>query len=149
MRESLARLLERKDRRLKEVADGAKALEVLRTERFDLIVAGHGRNGTDAMKLLRRFQAVRPDTKVILTGSFDSVCVHFSLSSQTPNSPCGAFTNVLLLPGVLSFSVPAFWLPLPGAALLPVPKLPPTLGGLPVPERLPIPGVLPGTELLP
>ena len=67
-RESLARLLERKDRRLKEVADGAKALEVLRTERVDLIVAGHARNGTDAMKLLRRFQAVRPDTKVILTG---------------------------------------------------------------------------------
>jgi anti-sigma regulatory factor (Ser/Thr protein kinase)/CheY-like chemotaxis protein len=68
VRDSLARLLKRKDRRLKEVADGMKALEVLRTEHFDLIVAGHGRNGTDAVKLLRRFQAVRPDTKVILTG---------------------------------------------------------------------------------
>jgi DNA-binding NarL/FixJ family response regulator len=68
VRESLARLLERKDRRLKQATDGAKALDLVRAERFDLIVAGDGSNGTDAMKLLRRFQAVRPDTKVILTG---------------------------------------------------------------------------------
>jgi two-component system, OmpR family, response regulator len=68
VRESLAGLLERKDRRLKEVTNGAEALDLLRAERFDLVVAGQGRNGTDAIKLLRRLQAVRPDTKVILTG---------------------------------------------------------------------------------
>jgi anti-sigma regulatory factor (Ser/Thr protein kinase) len=68
LRESLARLLERKDRRLKEVTDIPKALDLLRAERFDLVVAGQGSNGTDAKGLLQRLRAVRPDTKVILTG---------------------------------------------------------------------------------
>jgi len=68
VQESLARLLERRDRRLKEARSGAQALDLLRAQRFDLVVAGQGRNGTDAIKLLRRLQAVRPDTKVILTG---------------------------------------------------------------------------------
>jgi anti-sigma regulatory factor (Ser/Thr protein kinase)/CheY-like chemotaxis protein len=71
VRESLARLLERKDRRLKKVSGGAEALGLLRAERFDLVVAGQGRNGTDSIKLLRRLQTVRPDTKVILTGEPD------------------------------------------------------------------------------
>ena len=68
VRESLARLLQRKDRRLKEVSEVPKAVALLRAERFDLVVAGHGSNGTDAMSLLQRLQAVRPDTKVILIG---------------------------------------------------------------------------------
>ena len=68
VRESLARLLERKDRRLKAVTDVPKALDLLRAERFDLVVAGPARNGTDTMSLLERLQAVRPNTKVILTG---------------------------------------------------------------------------------
>jgi anti-sigma regulatory factor (Ser/Thr protein kinase) len=69
LRESLARLLERKDRRLKEVTDIPNALDLLRAERFDLVVAGQqGSNGTDPKWLLQRLQAVRPDAKVILTG---------------------------------------------------------------------------------
>ena len=68
VQESLARLLERKDRRLKSVHDGAEALECLRAKPYDLVVAGQGQNGNDAIKLLRRLQAVRPDTKVIVTG---------------------------------------------------------------------------------
>jgi anti-sigma regulatory factor (Ser/Thr protein kinase)/CheY-like chemotaxis protein len=68
VRESLVRLLERKDRRLKGVTGGVEALDLLRVQRFDLVVAGQGRNGTDSIKLLRRLQAVQPDTKVILTG---------------------------------------------------------------------------------
>jgi len=68
VQESLTQLLERKDRRLKGVHDGAEALECLRAKPYDLVVAGEGRNGNDAIKLLRRLRAVRPDTKVIVTG---------------------------------------------------------------------------------
>lgn len=43
-------------------------MDCLRAKPYDLVVAGPGRNGFDAIKLLRRLHAVRPDTKVIVTG---------------------------------------------------------------------------------
>jgi anti-sigma regulatory factor (Ser/Thr protein kinase) len=35
---------------------------------YDLVVAGQGNNGFDALKLLRRMREIRPEIKVILTG---------------------------------------------------------------------------------
>jgi two-component system, OmpR family, response regulator len=66
--ESLAKLLERQDHRVQSVFKGADALECLRVSAYDLVVAGPGHNGTDPMELVRRLHAVRPETKVIVTG---------------------------------------------------------------------------------
>ena len=60
--------MHRKDRSIHNVFDGGKALEQLRENPYDLVVAGQGRNGLDGVKLLRRMRALRPDLKVILTG---------------------------------------------------------------------------------
>jgi DNA-binding NarL/FixJ family response regulator len=68
VRESLATLLARPDHSLQAVNKGAEALECLRAEPYDLVLAGQGSNGNDPIKLLRRLHAVRPETKVIVSG---------------------------------------------------------------------------------
>jgi CheY-like chemotaxis protein/anti-sigma regulatory factor (Ser/Thr protein kinase) len=68
LHEPLAQSLERQDRSLQLVSRGAEALERLRAAPYDLVVAGKGSNGADPMKLLRRLHALRPETKVIVTG---------------------------------------------------------------------------------
>ena len=60
--------LNREDRKLQNVYDGREALKYLRAHACDLVVAGPGRNGFDGLKLLRRMRAIRPETKVIVTG---------------------------------------------------------------------------------
>ena len=60
--------LHREDRKIQNAYDGPEALECLRAEAYDLVLAGAGRNGFDSMKLLRKMRAIRPDTKVIVTG---------------------------------------------------------------------------------
>ena len=69
--ELLTGILKRDDRRIEEAYDGQDALKRLRASPCDLVVAGHGRNGFDPLKLLRRVHAIRPEAKVIVTGSGD------------------------------------------------------------------------------
>lgn len=64
----LTGLLKREDRSIQDVYDGREALDRVRSVAYDLVVAGHGSNGIDGLKLLRRMQEIRPETKVILTG---------------------------------------------------------------------------------
>jgi DNA-binding response OmpR family regulator len=66
--ELLAKALNGEDRKIQNCYDGSEALSYLRANPCDLVVAGQGRNGFDAMKLLRRIRAIRPDTKIIVTG---------------------------------------------------------------------------------
>jgi CheY-like chemotaxis protein/anti-sigma regulatory factor (Ser/Thr protein kinase) len=68
---TLADSLKRDDRRIETLYDGREALEQLRATRFDVLVAGHGRNGLDGLKLLRRARAICSDLKVIVTGEPD------------------------------------------------------------------------------
>ncbi len=70
--EHLAGLLQRDDRKVQDLYDPREALEYLRSSECDLVVAGSGLNGMGGVKLLRRIQAVRPGTKVILTGEPDA-----------------------------------------------------------------------------
>jgi len=60
--------LNREDRKIQNAYDGPEALECLRAAAYDLVLAGAGRNGLDSMKLLRKMRAIRPETKVIVTG---------------------------------------------------------------------------------
>lgn len=69
--EQLTDLLRRDDRRIEGAYDGKEALERLRACACDVVVVGQGRNGFDPLKLLRRVRAIRPDTKVIVTGDPD------------------------------------------------------------------------------
>jgi DNA-binding response OmpR family regulator len=68
LHEFLEHVLERDGRSLQWVYEGAEALKRLRAEPYDLVVAAPATNGSDGVKLLRRVHALRPDTKVILTG---------------------------------------------------------------------------------
>jgi two-component system, OmpR family, response regulator len=67
----MADLLKQDDRTVQGVSGGKEALDLLRTTPYDLVVADPGRNGWDGSKLMRRVRAVRPETKVILTGAQD------------------------------------------------------------------------------
>lgn len=69
--EALGGILKRGDRSIQDVYDGREALERLRGLPYDVVVAGPGRNGLDPLKLLRRVRAIRPHTRVILTGAPD------------------------------------------------------------------------------
>lgn len=69
--ELLADLLKQEDRTVQGVSGGQEALDLLRTTPYDLVVADPGGNGRDGSKLVRRVRAVRPETKVILTGAQD------------------------------------------------------------------------------
>ena len=67
----LTGLLKREDRSIQDVYDGREALDRVRSAPYDLVLAGQGANGFDGFKLLRRMRAIRPETKVILTGEQD------------------------------------------------------------------------------
>jgi DNA-binding NarL/FixJ family response regulator len=67
----LSGLLQRDDREIQHVSGSREALDVLRTNPVDLVLAGQGNNGFDGLKLLRRVRSIQPTTKVILTGDFD------------------------------------------------------------------------------
>jgi CheY-like chemotaxis protein/anti-sigma regulatory factor (Ser/Thr protein kinase) len=71
VQEHLTGLLKRSDRDIQHTTDGREALEALRAGPFDLVLAGQGRNGFDGLKLLRQVRSVRPDTKIIITGTPD------------------------------------------------------------------------------
>src|SRR5690348_9065868 len=71
--ELLYGVLQRDDRTIQAVSAAPQALDCLKQGPYDLVVADPGRNGWDGTKLLRRILALRPDTKVILTGDRDPV----------------------------------------------------------------------------
>ncbi|HTX37815.1 MAG TPA: ATP-binding protein [Bryobacteraceae bacterium] len=57
---------------VQDVYDGREALAQLKSLACDVVVAGQDRNGfEDAVRLLRRVHAVRPEARVILTGEPD------------------------------------------------------------------------------
>lgn len=69
--ESIGGLLKRADRTIQDAYDGQEALEQIRTQPVDVVLAGQGRNGFDGLKLLRQVRSIRPETKVILSGELD------------------------------------------------------------------------------
>ena len=71
LHERLAGLLERPDRRIVSAYEEREALDRLRGEVINLLVAGQDRNGFDALKLLRRARSLSPRTPVIVTGGRD------------------------------------------------------------------------------
>ena len=73
--EYLGGLLKRNDREIQDAYDGPDALQRLRASPFDVVLAGQGKHGFDGLKWLRRVRAIRPDTKVILTGDADPLRV--------------------------------------------------------------------------
>jgi anti-sigma regulatory factor (Ser/Thr protein kinase)/CheY-like chemotaxis protein len=56
---------------IQDVPDDKAAVACLRQAQFDVLVAGAGRNGFDALKLLRRVRTMAPQARVILTGDPD------------------------------------------------------------------------------
>lgn len=66
--EVFAEALNRQDQTIQNSYDGREALNYLRANRCDLILAGQGRNGFDGMKLLRQIRAIQPDAKIIVAG---------------------------------------------------------------------------------
>jgi DNA-binding NarL/FixJ family response regulator len=69
--ELLAPALQRADRTVQDVYDGREAIAQLKSLACDVVVAGQGRNGFDALKLLRQVHAMQPEARVILTGDAD------------------------------------------------------------------------------
>ncbi len=78
----LTKLLQREDRSIQDVYDGAEALAWLKRSPCDLVLAGQGRNGFDNLKLLRRVRALLPKTKVIVTGDSNPMNVVRALQDQ-------------------------------------------------------------------
>ncbi len=70
VREALAPLLDRTGT-VQDVCDGPEALAHLKRRACDVVVAGQGRNGFDALQLVRRVHTMRPEARVILTGDPD------------------------------------------------------------------------------
>ena len=68
LRETLSPLLQHYHAALEWVSRAAEALARLRSNSYELALAGPGANGADPLKLLRRLHTVRPDLKVIVTG---------------------------------------------------------------------------------
>jgi DNA-binding NarL/FixJ family response regulator len=67
----LGDLLQREDREIQRAPGSKEALDVLRANPIDLVLAVQGDNGFDGLKFLRRIRSIRPATKVILTGDLD------------------------------------------------------------------------------
>ena len=78
----LADLLQRKDRNIQDVYDGREALERLKRNACDVVLAGQGRNGFDPFQLLRRVRSLRPKTRVIVTGQADPANVIHAIREQ-------------------------------------------------------------------
>jgi DNA-binding NarL/FixJ family response regulator len=96
LHEALAGALRADDVQLADVYDGHAALEQLKSTHCDLLVAGHGRNGMDSLRLLRRARAIRNDLKVIVAGEPDPARVVGAIRHRaygylhTPFAPAAA-----------------------------------------------------------
>jgi anti-sigma regulatory factor (Ser/Thr protein kinase)/CheY-like chemotaxis protein len=69
--ELLAAALKSDDCSILDVLDEKEAVKSLRQTPCDVLVAGPGRNGFDALKLLRQVRTLAPEARVILTGDPD------------------------------------------------------------------------------
>jgi anti-sigma regulatory factor (Ser/Thr protein kinase)/ActR/RegA family two-component response regulator len=72
---SLNNLLQREGRSIRSAYDSGEALAYARETPYDLVVASQGLNPADGPRLLRRLRAIRPETRVILTGSADPALI--------------------------------------------------------------------------
>ena len=74
--ERLSDVLKRPGRSIQDAYDRREALDCLRHNQCDLVLAGQGRNdGLDGIKLLRRVRSLQPEARVILAGSENPVGV--------------------------------------------------------------------------
>ncbi len=73
MRESVARVLRREGFHVMAAEDGATALETLRRERVDLLIADLRMPRLDGLELLRAAKLVAPDTEVIVLSGHGTV----------------------------------------------------------------------------
>ena len=68
VRELLSDVLKKEGRIITSADDGRQAVERLRAEPYEVVLASQSRNGMDNLKLLRRMRSVRPQARVILAG---------------------------------------------------------------------------------
>jgi DNA-binding NarL/FixJ family response regulator len=64
-------LLQREDRTIRNAYGRSETLECLRSEAYDLVLAGQGPNGVDGLQLVRQFRALQPNARTIFTGDPD------------------------------------------------------------------------------
>jgi len=69
--EFLMALLQREDRAIRNARDQHEALDCLRAEPYDVVLAGQSQNGFDGLKFLRQIRTLQPQARVILTGDPD------------------------------------------------------------------------------
>lgn len=74
-RNGLSGLLQREGRMIASAGDRGEALARARETPYDLVVASHDSNPSGGLGLLRRLRAIRPETRVILTGSADPALI--------------------------------------------------------------------------
>jgi len=107
--EALSGALHGADVRVEDVYDGDSALQQIRSSAFDVVVAGHGQNGMDSLRLLRRARAIRSDLKVIVAGDRDAARVVGAIRHRafgylhTPLSPGPVAEMVRLAFGATSW----------------------------------------------
>jgi anti-sigma regulatory factor (Ser/Thr protein kinase)/ActR/RegA family two-component response regulator len=68
-------LLQREDRQIRCVQESSQALAYVREAPCDLVVASHGSDPSAGLRLVRRLRAIRPETRVILTGDAGSAMI--------------------------------------------------------------------------
>jgi CheY-like chemotaxis protein/anti-sigma regulatory factor (Ser/Thr protein kinase) len=72
----LGDLLKRSGSAIQDVYNHQEAVDCLRHNPCDLVLAGQGRqDGLDGIRLLRRVRSLQPEARVILTGRQDAGCV--------------------------------------------------------------------------
>jgi diguanylate cyclase (GGDEF)-like protein len=71
VRQGLCKLLEVWGYRTRATDDGVAALEVLRGERIDIVIADIRMPGMDGLSLLREIQQIAPDVDVVMITAYD------------------------------------------------------------------------------
>jgi len=66
--ELIRSILARDDRNIQEAYDRPAAEQCLRAMPFDVVLTGHGRNGSDGLSLARRVRTLQPEARIIVTG---------------------------------------------------------------------------------
>ena len=71
VRDFLMGLPQREDRTIRNAYGRSESLECLRSEPYDLVLAGQGPDGLDGLELVRQLHALQPNAKTIFTGDPD------------------------------------------------------------------------------
>ena len=64
-------LLQREDRTIRNAYGRSEALECLRAELYDLVLAGQGPDDLDGLQLVRQLHVLQPNAKIVFTGDPD------------------------------------------------------------------------------